>query len=394
VLEKMSYVRLIPSMVNYAENFRQLDSLDFTIIKAICKLGFSNINTLAEQINIPQQTVSYHLKRFDEKGLVRFRALIDEAKLGLKSYVTIATSSLGKEDFSSRALTCFPLWRYLAIVDGWKRGSYLRYVIPSDKERDLKVFFEELTRRNIITDFELLPSTTPVYPLLNLDFYVEKKGIPVFEWENWVKDYDSFFEAELDEPKDYGKTKFDLYDLIILRCLEIDARTKQRNIVKQMARIMGDKDEKKYIPLVSRRIRESIVPQCLVRGLRAYLFPNPAPTALFFMYHLVFPNMSSLQKFVAGLSHLPYNTGFEKILNRNELFVRFIIPIHEFSKMRKSLMQLAENGYLKDANLLFGSLTSTWDNVEIYQMFKNGMWNFSFGIAMEMLEKTVTPTKS
>jgi len=112
------------------------------------------------------------------------------------------------------------------------------------------------------------------------------------------------------------------------------------------------------------------------------------------MYHLFFPNISTLQKFVAGLSHLPYNTGFEKILNRNELFVRFIIPIHEFSKMRKSLMQLAENGYLKDANLLFGSLTSTWDNVEIYQMFKNGMWNFSFGIAMEMLEKTVTPTKS
>lgn len=389
----MSYVRLIPSMVNYAENFKHLDSLDFAIIKAICKLGFSNINTLAEHINIPQQTVSYHLKKLDKKGLVHFRALTDEAKLGLKSYVVIATSPLGKEDFSSRATTCFPLWRYLAIVDGWKRGSYLRYVIPSDKERDLKVFLEELARRNVITDFEFLPSTTPNYPLLNLDFYAEKKGIPVFDWENWVKDYDFFHEAELDEPKDYGKTKFDLFDLIILRCLEIDVRTKQKNIVKQMARILGDKDEKKYIPLVSRRIRESIVSQCLVRGLRAYLFPNPAPTALFLMYHLIFSSASSLQRFVTGLSNLPYNTGFEKILGRDELFVRFIIPVHEFSKMRKAFMQLAENGYLKDAHLFFGSLTSTWDNVEIHQMFKDGMWNFSFGIAMEMFEKIIAQEK-
>ncbi len=380
--------------MDYAESFKQLDALDFAIIKAMCKLGFSNINTLAEHVNIPQQTVSYHLKKFDKKGLVRFRALIDEAKLGLKSYVVIATCSLGKEDFSSMAATCFPLWRYLAIVDGWKRGSYLRYVIPSDKERDIKAFLEELTKRNILTSFELLPSTSPNYPLLNLDFYVEKKGIPIFEWENWVKDYDSFNEVELSEPKDYGKAKFDLYDLIILRCLEIDARTMQRNIVKQMAKIMGDKDEKKYIPLVSRRIRESIIPQCLVKGLRAYLLPNPAPTALFLMYHLLFQNKSNLQRFVTGLSYLPYNTGYEKILGKDELFVRFIIPIHEFSKMRKAFMQLAENGYLKDAHLLFGSLNSTWDNVEIYQMFKDGMWNFSFGIAMEILEKIITLKKA
>jgi len=27
--------------------------------------------------------------------------------------------------------------------------------------------------------------------------------------------------------------------------------------------------------------------------------------------------------------------------------------------------------------------------VEIYQMFKNGAWNFSYGAAMKMLEKVV-----
>jgi hypothetical protein len=31
----------------------------------------------------------------------------------------------------------------------------------------------------------------------------------------------------------------------------------------------------------------------------------------------------------------------------------------------------------------------TWDNVEIYQMFKDGAWNFSYGAAVEMLENVL-----
>lgn len=133
------------------------------------------------------------------------------------------------------------------------------------------------------------------------------------------------------------------------------------------------------------------MPQGLIRGYRAYLFPNPGPTALFLMYHLVFQNSSSLKRFIAGLNHLPYNTGYEKILKKDELFVRFIMPAHECSNMRKSLKDLAKKGNLKDAHLLFGDLTrATWDNVEIYQMYKDETWNFSYGIATEMLENTLS----
>jgi DNA-binding Lrp family transcriptional regulator len=377
-------------MVEFAGRFRQLDSLDFRIIRAMYRYGVSNLSKLAEVIGVPQQTVSYHVKKFDERNLVLFRALINEARLGLKSYVAIATTSLGKEAVSSRAMTCFPLWRYLAIVDGWRHGNYARYVIPPDKERDLKAFLNELQKRELISEFELLPTTSPNYPLLNLDFYKEKKGIPVFDWDKWVKDYDSFLEAELNEPAGYDRARFDLYDLIILRCLEINARTTQRKIVKEMAKILKDKEYKKFIPLVSRRLRDNIMPQNLVRGYRAYLFPNSGHTALFLMYHLIFPNNSSLKKFITGLNLLHYNTGYEKILEKDELFVRFIIPAHECSNMRKAIIDLAEEGHLKDAHLFFGDLIrATWDNVEIYQMYKDETWNFSYGIAMEMLEKVL-----
>jgi len=182
-----------------------------------------------------------------------------------------------------------------------------------------------------------------------------------------------------------------MYDLIILRCLEINARTTQRKIVEQIARISRNKEYKKFIPLVSRRIKDRILPQGLLKGYRAYLFPHAGLTTLFFMYHIVFPKNSSLKKFVAGLSYLPFNTGYEKILGRDELIVRVVIPSYECSNMQKSLIELAETGQIKDAHLFLGDLAhATWDNVEIYQMYKDETWNFSYGVAMNFLENTLS----
>lgn len=383
----MSYVRLIPSMVEYGERFKELDSLDFKIIKAMYKHGVRNISSLAKEISVPQQTVSYHVNKFDEQDLVRFRALINEPRLGLKSYAVMTSIPLGKEEISSRMMTCFPLWRYLGIVDGWRHGNFVRYVVPPDKERDLRAFINELKRREMLSDFEIFPTTPTKYPLLNLDLYVKKEGIPVFKWDKWVEDYEFFPEEEIVEPANYNKAEFDLKDLIILRCLEINARITQRKIVKEMAKIVNEKQFKKLIPLVSRRLGNRILPQDLIKGYRAYLFPNPGPTALFVMHHLTFSTASSLNKFVKGLEHVPYNTSYEKVLKKNELFTRFIIPAHECTDMQRALRDLGQTGHLTHAHLLFGDLTrATWDNVELYQMYEDKAWNFSYGIAMKMLE--------
>jgi len=386
----MSYVRLVPSANEYAQKFRLLDPVDFKIIKGMYEHGFSNLSKLSGATGIPKQTLSYHSRKLEKQDIVRFRALIDESKLGLKSFAILASSPLGKEDTSGRALTCFPLWRYLANVDGWKRGNYVRYAIPADKERDLNTFLNDVNQRGIISDFQILPTTSSNYPLLNLDLYGKKEGFPLFDWDTWIKDFDTFQEENLVEPASYEKTKVDLYDLIILRCLEIDARTNQRRIVKEIARILKEKENARLISLVSRRTRDMINSRVLIRGYRAYLFPNPIPSTLLLMYQLTFANGVSLRRFLAGLNHLPYNTGYEKILKRDELLVRFIVPAYEGTSLWNSMTELAKRGYLKEAHLLLGDLEhKTWDNVEIYQMFKDETWNFSYGIAADALEKII-----
>jgi DNA-binding Lrp family transcriptional regulator len=316
--------------------------------------------------------------------------LIDEAKLGLKSYSVVAPAPVGREEASGCALTSFPLWRYLAVVDGWRHGNYVRYTIPPDKERDLVAFLNELVGRELISSFEIIPTSSPEYPLLDLDFYLKKESVPVFDWQNWIKSFDSFMGEEIVEKADYEKAEFDLIDLLILRCLELNARMSQRKIVQEIAEILKEKNHKKFIPLVSRRIRKKINPQELIKGCRAYLFPNQGSAVLFFMLHLAFSNNTSLQRFEGALEYLPYNTAYEKILGKNALFVRIIIPTYEYSNMRESLARLAQEGSLKDAHLLLGDLAhGTWDNVEIHQMFIDGTWNFSYGAAIKMLEARV-----
>jgi DNA-binding Lrp family transcriptional regulator len=378
-------------MNEYAKKFGRLDSLDFKIIKGMVKHGVCNVQRLAKEIETPQQTISYRIRRLDNEDLVRFRALIDETKLGLRSYSVLASTSVGKEDSSGVALTSFPLWRYLTIVDGWKLGNYVRYTIPQDKERDLRTFLDELGKRELISSYDIWETNCPQYPFLDLDFYARQPPL-TFSWENWAGYIDSFANAtSRQDGEEYDRlAEFDLVDLIILRCLQLNARTTQRKIVSEVARILEEKDSRKFIPMVSRRIRKNIANQGLIKGYRVYLFPNQEYTVLLFMFHLEFSNRTSLDKFTNALSHLPYNTAYEKILGKDAMFVRLIVPSFQFAEMRKSITTLAEKGYIKDAHMFIMDLAhGTWDNVEIYQMFKNGAWNFSYGAAVDLLESTL-----
>jgi DNA-binding Lrp family transcriptional regulator len=388
----MSYTYLLPSMTEYSRKFGRLDSLDFKIIKAMLKQGVNNVQRLTREVEAPQQTISYRIRRLDNEDLVRFRALIDETKLGLRSYSVLASTSIGKEDLSGIALTSFPLWRYLAMVDGWKLGNYVRYAIPQDKERDLTTFLEELRKRELISQYEICETNGPQYPLLDLDFYAKKQPALTFSWENWAGNIDAYANAltQKDEEESNRRAEFDLVDLIILRCLELNARTTQRKIVTEVAHALEEKDSRKFIPMVSRRIRKNINPQGLIKGYRVYLFPNQEYTVLLFMFYLEFSNRTTLEKFTRALSHLPYNTAYEKILGKDAIFVRLVIPSFQFAEMRKSLTTLAEKGYVKNAHMFLVDLAhGTWDNVEMHQMFKDGAWNFSYGAAIEMLENTL-----
>ena len=390
-MRSLKYKELIPHIVTYGEKFEELDLTDFRIVESMCRLGVRNTRKVAHSIGLSQQVMSYRVRRFEENDLVRFRAVIDEAKLGLKNYVVIANVSPAELETGSNAMTCFPLWRYLALVDGWKHGNYVRYLIPPDREKDLEAFLCELTTKALILDYEIFPTTNPAYPFPNLGFYAKSKKTPVFNWSKWVNDLDTYERERLEEPALYGNAIFDLYDLLILRSLQINARMRFRNIAVEIARTVGEHNYRRFISLVSRRFARHIIAQQLIRGYRAYVFPSLSSSVLFLIFRFRFRNASVMQKFISGLRNLPYITVYQKVLADYVLFIHFVIPIYEYSTMNKAFVKLAENGIIRESHLLLGDMVrGSWDNVELHQMYKNGRWSFNYEIALKALEKSLT----
>jgi hypothetical protein len=254
------------------------------------------------------------------------------------------------------------------------------------------IFLDELVKREIILSYEVFATASPNYPLLNLNFFQIGRGTPVFNWDKWVEDLDSFPEESLTEPAGYSRADFDIYDLIILRCLEINARMKLGDIAKEMAKIlMKNEEPKNLVSLVSRRLKRRIMPQKMIRGYRPYVFPNMGQNTMFLIYHILFRSTSAMRRFAGGLTHLPYNANYQKVLRKDELFLHLAIPAYEYTRMNEAMKKLGETERMKSVRAFLGDLANaTWDNVEIHQMYKDNAWDFSYGTVVRMLEEVLS----
>ncbi|RLE80366.1 MAG: hypothetical protein DRJ51_05980 [Thermoprotei archaeon] len=370
--------------LQYYREFKQLDSLDFKIIRAMHEHGPFNVRRIAEIIGARQQTVNYRVLKYDRQGLVLFRAVIDEAKLGLKSHTVLAEVPLGNEELALKALTCYPVWRYAAQVNGYIHGLYVRYAIPRNTTQDLEIFLEKLVERGIILRYHIYHTSSPHIPLFNLDFYTG--GIRRFDWSAWV---DQLLEARVEElklePEKVEPVTFDVYDLFILRCLERNARVKFTEISREMVKLFGG-SLNKYRVLVSRRMKERI--PSIIRGYEVYISPVLPELALFLILLIEFTEEEPLAKYVTGLSKIPFYSAVYKAIGENKIFHHIVLPAYEYSGFINALETLAKKGALKSLKILISDLQGkkTWRNTALYQAYDKD-WKFSYGILINALEK-------
>ncbi len=137
-------------------------------------------------------------------------------------------------------------------------------------------------RRRLIRSYEVACTTDTYWLIPNIEFYASG-GQPSFDWVGWAQELDKLQEVDLREPEAYGGIKFDIYDLIVIRCLELDARMEFTDIDKEMARLLKVEGYKRLISLASRRFNDSIIPQGIIRGYRAYLVPGVDVSLLFLL---------------------------------------------------------------------------------------------------------------
>jgi len=396
----------VPSQHHYFKKFNELDETDFKIISEMtrdCPEGPRNVRRIAAKLSLPQQTVNYRVLRLEQKNLVRFRATVNESVLGLSNYVVMVTVKPGllhenKEGTATNSgtfLTCFPVWRLLKEVHGGSsHGFFVQYSIPTEKEEDLRSFLGTLQEIGCIEKVNYFYSVTSRFstkPSLELYKKIRKEvaqGRKVsFNWENWVDGFDYAKEAVLTEevpPK--RKYEFSYEHLLTLFHLERNLREKFVSIAKST----GESSAK------VRGWFKDVCKHNLIADCRVELYPTDPQISANLVLKLEFNKSSDLGRFISHLDQMPYPTTYQKVLQKNVVFVHTIIPSHEYFDFHNAFETLSRR---HDVFSEFDQYVSTYysrsDNIKLFETYsrKDKVWLFSFDVMRRFLKKKLDDTR-
>lgn len=399
------YEELIPSKYYYFKKFRELAEDDLEIIFTMakdCPEGPRNVAKIAKKLSLSQQTVNYRVSRFDAKDLVRFRATINERLLGLTNFIVVATVRPGLLYGSKKAgavnagtfLTCYPVWRLLKEVHGGStHGFFVLYSIPPEKEKDLKLFLEELKKRRCVSKVDHFCEVTQTYynsptleSYLTLMKAVEQDRPVSFDWEDWANSFDEAPELALPEVSPAKPQTFSYEDLLVLFHLEKNLREKFAAI----GRSLGESSQR-----IS-KCYESILKRRLISGCRFEIYPIDPVSSMHFTLKLEFVKRNGLRKFASHLNSVPYPIVYHKMVEEEALFVHFMVPAYEYFDFHNAFETMnRQREIFRNLELYVGNFYSEFDNIALYEAFsrKKNVWEVSFDTLCRSLKKLLEGTK-
>lgn len=400
------YEQIIPSKRYFFEKSKDLDEIDLKIVWKMaegCPKGPRNIRDIAQKLELPQQTANYRVSRFEHLNLVRFRAILNEALLGLTNYVVMSTVKPGllyenKKGAAVNAgtfLACYPVWRVLKDVRGGaSHGFFVQYSVPWKKEDDLRLFLDELRNLGCIEKIDDFCRVTRCYSSMpSPSLYLKTRKATArrqtisFNWEKWARDFDKAEETALPEvPVPKRRVSFSYEHLLTLSYLEQNLREKFVNIAKSI----GEPSTK-----VAKWFRE-ILRLRLIDGCKVEIYPIDPIVSMHLVLKLNFTNKVALGKFISRLNEMPYSATYQKVVQENIVFLHVMIPYYEhfdFLNMLETLNRRQD--IISSMKIYHSHYYSQFDNVRLFEAFskKENNWVFSIKIMRKALKRLLDDTK-
>ena len=362
---------------DYYKQFKKLDTTDLEIIKAMAKYGPRNLSQVSRKIGIPQQTINYRVLRFERDGLVRFKALLNDATLNLDTYFVFAVPFLGRMDLAEMALTPIPLWRYTSICMS-KEGSYIivRYSVPRDKHDILEAYLQFLRKENVIKQYNISKVQRFEFPLINLDVYIKKT---TFKWKTLIN---RILEPGTGDINSYSVNRLDFSekDLFILSQLELDARTKFTVLSERLSNLLNVR--RNFKPWISKRYKEYLE-KGVIKNFRPTIVPFPPYKYIMLILTLQFNHEYDLERFIKALNYVPYHVSCYILEEAPTCIMIILMPSDQIPSLHDFLLELAKKNVLSGFSFYLGNPEKSNNNVGLYQAFKNGEWLFSYDLFVE-----------
>lgn len=363
------------------------DYIDLLLVEGLGRYGPRNIFKVSREINMPESSVRYRIKRLRDRGMLYMHANIYHTNIGLKKGVVFAdVNPVYKHDIY-RFIDANDYWIQINKIHGRREGVYVLYTVPTEHFPDLKHFLDELVRLDVFSDYELLESTCYHRVNPSTTWYDISSGRWMFDWGKLVEDVekaDTELPITLRDPLGFPILA-DALDILILKELEKDPTVS----FKELGRKFDTSAQN-----IKYHYDKHIIRNFLLEDYTIYLKKYDPRISLKPYFIIDFPNGNTLAKVANAFMNKPFSEVLGKILREDKIILFSHIPVTEFPNMINTMDRLAEFGYIKKYRYYI-SLPSEKGLRETipYKLFEHGHWAYSHNKHINRLYKIYNDAK-
>ncbi len=323
--------------------YKIIDELDVNtakVLEALSRKNTINFSSVAKDLNMPVSTVHNIITRLRKKNLLYINTYIDVTALGLKPHAVILYPTTSQN--AMKVLNAIRKYRaYLAKGYLSKPCIYVKYMIPNGREQDFIEFLNTALQLNLISDYELYPTTMHYNPHLSFKNFDFQNKTWIFNWNEFLSEINTLPPT----PSKYliwtgmnTLNKFDHVDLKILWRLEVNALASLSSVQKSLGDITFQAVYYHYI--------NHILKRNIIVGFNFALIPFPytinnriiTDSIIIFA---TFKDQEWMLKFANALNNKIFIRSISRVLSENTLVFSAFLPhteVPEFLNVLNTLM--------------------------------------------------------
>ena len=357
-----------------------LDVENIKIISVMKKFGPRNLQHISRKSKVPYPTVYTRVNKLESEGLLHTWIYPNYSKIGMSRAILLVTPAHGRELLVQEALKIPGYWIRVIRCSGECNGYYSIHAIPAEHRQDFEHYAEQLVTTGLVSDYKILWLGEFTSNIPNFEYFDSKKNTWKFNWPSWLK----MFADQAPSPKlelvDSQKTSFDKNDLLILKELNKDARTK----LSEFAKLIG-------ITLPTAKYRfDNLVRKGLVNDWVINVLPYPPETSDLIEVRLDFKDESLLVANEKILHLLPFVLDWSRVRASNSITTRVFLQRNEVNNLITLLSALVRRNILERFSMLLLDPMTIECQTFSYEYFADGSgWHYDNREYISTLRKLV-----
>ncbi len=336
----------IPSADEYFDRIHRimsvLDEENIKIISAMKKFGPRNLQHISRKSKVPYPTVYTRVNKLETEKLLATWVYPNYSKIGMARAILLITPAHGRELLAREALKIPNYWIRVIRCSGEVNGYYSVHAVPAEHRQDFEHYAEQLVTSGLVSEYKILWLGEFTSNIPNFEYFDTKKKNWKFGWSAWLKMFvDQAPVPKLDQPESQ-RTSFDRNDLLILKELNKDARTK----LSEFAKMIG-------ITLPAAKYRfDNLVRKGLVQDWVVNVLPYPPETSDLIEVRLDFRDEGLLVANEKVLARLPFVLDWSRVRASNSITTRVFLQRNEVNNLLTLLSALVRRSVLERFSLL------------------------------------------